>query len=103
MKSLATISSFQDDTINDEIRDQFIFTCRSVKLKKILLQEENLSLDKMTEIAQNKELSEKQVTEIADTPNETKRILANNDYKKPDKSRAQHKDKAQPKQLNKST
>ena len=42
------------------------------------------------------------MTEIADALNE-KRVLANNDYKKPDESRAQHKDKVQPKQLNKST
>ena len=57
----------------------------------------------MTEIARSKELLEKQVTETADTPNKTKRVLTNNDYKKPGESRAQHKDKAQPKQLNKST
>ena len=87
LKSLVTTCDFQDDTINDEIRDQFIFTCQSVKLKKFLLQEENLSLDKMTEIARNKELSDKQATEIADTLNETERVLANNHYKKPGESR----------------
>ena len=47
LKSLATTCDFQDDTINDEIKDQFIFTYRSVKLKKVLLQEENLSSDKI--------------------------------------------------------
>ena len=47
-----------------------------------------------------KKLSEKQATEIADTLIKTKQVLANNDYKKPDESRAKHKDKAQPKQMN---
>ena len=46
-----------------------IFTCRSTTLKKKLLQQENLTLtlEKLLEIGRNKELSQKQATEISNT------------------------------------
>ena len=50
-----------------EIRDHFIFTCLSTSLKKKLLLEDNLTLEKLLSIGLNKELSEKQATEISGT------------------------------------
>ena len=65
-KTLAETCDFEGQ-VNIEIRDQFIFTCRSTTLKKKLLQQENLTLEKLLEIGRNKELSQKQATEISNT------------------------------------
>ena len=66
LKTLAETCDFEGQ-VNIEIRDQFIFTCRSTTLKKKLLQQENLTLEKLLEIGRNKELSQKQATEISNT------------------------------------
>ena len=55
---LASRCEFADP--NTEIRDQFIDKCLSNRLRRLLLQEPNLTLEKVVEKAQAMELAEKQ-------------------------------------------
>ena len=71
LKSLCETCDF-GTTAENEIRDQFIFTCRSSNLKKKLLKEENLTLEKLLEISRTEELSQKQANEISVAKSSTK-------------------------------
>ena len=51
--------------IDEEIRDQFIFTCLSDSLRQKLLRAEDLTLKKLLEISIIKEQSSKQAAEIS--------------------------------------
>ena len=62
MKALSETCEFADK--DNEIRDHFIYTCRSKALKTKLLSENDLNLEKLTEIARNMELSKIQAEEI---------------------------------------
>ena len=62
---LRTLSESCEYTDNDaEIRDHFIATCRSIKLRKKLLAEQKLNLDNLIKIARNEETSQKQASEM---------------------------------------
>ena len=62
LKTLAESCDFPNG--DDEIRDHFIYTCRSKTLKTKLLREEALTLEKLTDMAQKVELSQIQANEI---------------------------------------
>ena len=68
MKTLAETCDFEAQ-VNIEIRDQFIFTCRSTTLKRKLLQQENLTLEKLLGIGRNKECYRKNKLQKFQTPN----------------------------------
>ena len=70
LKTLAESCEFASQ--DDEIRDHFIYTCRSKTLKTKLLREEDLTLEKLIEIARNLELSQIQATEIEQKNEPTK-------------------------------
>jgi len=72
LKTLAQYCEFPDVSLNNEIRDHFIFTCKSAALRKKLLQEEDLTLTKLLEIARTKETTEKQASEISEKTNDSK-------------------------------
>jgi len=63
LRTAAENCQFHD--VEAEIRDHFIFTCRSKSLKKKLLQEENLTLARLIDHCKNKEVVEKQVEDIS--------------------------------------
>ena len=56
LRRLGTSCEYQN--IENEIRDQFIVTCKSTKLRKLLLREENLTLDKLKTITSREETAE---------------------------------------------
>ena len=62
LRRLGTSCEYQN--IENEIRDQFIVTCKSTKLRKPLLREENLTLDKLKTITSREETAISQTSEI---------------------------------------
>ena len=66
LRQLAKTCNFGEQE-EDFIRDQIIDKCNSTQLRTKLLAEKNLSLSKCLELAQAKELSEKQSSSIAST------------------------------------
>ena len=50
--------------MENEIRDHFVATCCSNKLRKILLCEQNLTLTKLQEIFRNEETANTQTSDI---------------------------------------
>ena len=75
LRTLAESCEYQD--INVEIRDQFIVTCESVKLRKRLLRENNLTLEKLQDIARSEEITKQQASEIEKSMESIKDITHN--------------------------
>ena len=72
LRTLAQSCEYQD--INVEIRDQFVVTCESVKLRKRLLRENNLTLEKLQDIARREETKKQQASEIEKSMESIKQI-----------------------------
>jgi len=67
LKTLAKTCEF-GDMLNDALRDQVIDQCRSSKLRRRLLRERDLTLEKLQEIARANEASEQQAAQYEDLP-----------------------------------
>ena len=59
LRKLTTYCEYGNN-VNDEIRDLVIHTCKSIKLRTRLLQEQNLTLEKVQNIGRIMEQSTKQ-------------------------------------------
>ena len=75
LRTLAESCEYQD--INVEIRDQFVVTCESVKLRKRLLRENNLTLEKLQDIARREETTKQQASEIEKSMESIKEVTNN--------------------------
>ena len=75
LRTLAESCEYQD--INVEIRDQFVVTCQSVKLRKRLLRENELSLEKLQDIARREETTKQQASEIENSMESIKEVTNN--------------------------
>ena len=62
LRGLVETCNFPD--VADAVKDQFISSCKSIKLKKILLQEEKLTLEKCIQKARDIELAKAQADEM---------------------------------------
>ena len=67
LKKLSVSCEYPDGSVNDMIRDQVVEKCNSKELKKKLLREQDLNLDKIQAIARTSELADLHVSKMDDT------------------------------------
>ena len=95
LRTLAESCEYQN--VDIEIRDHFIASCESTKLRKRLLREDNLTLERLQQIARGEETASEQASEIEkskETINHVRSYKPNDP--KPNQKQQQHRSNYRP-------